>query len=177
MQEVWRPVPGLEGYAVSTYGRVRRLARDKPTRLPQLELKQRRIPSGYLAVDLGPRGARRTCYIHNLVLLAFVGPRPDGHQGCHNDGDKDNNQLENLRWDTPAGNNADKVDHNTHNRGERHGHCRLTNEQIAEIRSSDRSIAELAKQYGYSYGGIWSIAKGKRHVYSVDPAAPAHPAA
>lgn len=59
----------------------------------------------------GRRPRRRDRAMHTMVLEAFVGPRPVGLYGCHNDGDPANNRLTNLRWDTPASNTADKVMH------------------------------------------------------------------
>jgi hypothetical protein len=49
-----------------------------------------------------------------LALEAFVGPRPDGFVGCHNDDDPLNNHISNLRWDTYSGNNRDLVRLGTH---------------------------------------------------------------
>lgn len=48
------------------------------------------------------------------MLTAFVGPCPDGMEGCHNDGDPHNNRLDNLRWDTRANNARDAIRHGTH---------------------------------------------------------------
>ena len=51
--------------------------------------------------------------VHRLVLLAFVGEPQDKYVGCHNDGDKMNNDISNLRWDTQSGNLRDRVAHGT----------------------------------------------------------------
>lgn len=58
---------------------------------------------------MGLSGRRFERCVHHLVLEAFVGPRPAGMQGCHRDDDPRNNALDNLRWDTPAGNKSDAV--------------------------------------------------------------------
>jgi len=42
------------------------------------------------------------------------GPRPDGMECCHGNGDSADNRVENLRWDTRANNGADKRMHKTH---------------------------------------------------------------
>lgn len=55
----------------------------------------------------------RTRKIHHLVLEAFVGPRPDGLETCHNDGVPANNWLTNLRWDTKPNNAKDRRVHGT----------------------------------------------------------------
>lgn len=46
--------------------------------------------------------------LHHLVLDTFVGPPPDGMWGLHNDDDRRNNRLTNLRWGTPKENAADR---------------------------------------------------------------------
>ena len=51
--------------------------------------------------------------MHRLVLGAFAGPPPEGMEGCHEDNDKTNNRLDNLRWDTRPGNHSDKARHGT----------------------------------------------------------------
>jgi hypothetical protein len=52
--------------------------------------------------------------VHQLVLEAFVGPRPRGMESCHNNGNQTDNRLVNLRWDTKSENNLDRVRHGTH---------------------------------------------------------------
>jgi hypothetical protein len=69
---------------------------------------------GYEHVSLliDDRG-HRTIRVHQAVLLAFIGPRPEGMQGCHGDGNPRNNRLDNLRWDTREANEMDKLRHGT----------------------------------------------------------------
>lgn len=45
------------------------------------------------------RGARK---VATLVCGAFQGPRPDGHEVTHLNGDALDNRAENLVWRTPA---------------------------------------------------------------------------
>lgn len=86
--------------------------------------------------------------VHRLVLFAFVGPPPGGMEGCHNNGNPDNNALVNLRWDTHVNNLADRKQHGTLVLGERHHNNRFTLSQIREMRRlsrdgiSQRSIAK-----------------------------------
>ncbi|GJJ22261.1 NUMOD4 motif-containing HNH endonuclease [Mycolicibacterium mageritense] len=121
--EEWRPVAGFEGvYEVSNLGRVKSLPRMTPTRwgTPRFHaggiLKAKTSPTtGYVCVTLvdANRGLKRYANIHRLVLDAFVGPCPDGMEACHNDGDRANARLDNLRWDTRSANTLDAVHQRT----------------------------------------------------------------
>lgn len=68
----------------------------------------------YLVVRLSKNGWGENGLVHRLVLEAFVGPCPEGQEGCHNNGDVLNCRLTNLRWDTKSSNNLDRVKHGTH---------------------------------------------------------------
>lgn len=105
--EEWRLVPGHPHQQVSNLGRHRitALASGRPGR-PLVGVRR---ANGYLQVWL--RGVHRT--MHSLVMEAFVGPRPEGMQVCHNDGNRENNRLSNLRYDTPSANAADRYLHGT----------------------------------------------------------------
>lgn len=121
MTEMWRSVPGWEGYyEVSSLGRVKSLTRTVQNR-PGVFMTRRgrvltphRTRDGYLVVWLTRENARTEYRIHRLVLSAFVGAEPEGTEGCHNDGDKTNNAVANLRWDTRSANTYDKVRHGAH---------------------------------------------------------------
>lgn len=169
--ETWKPIPGFDGYEVSDLGRVRSLDRgiivDHRGRGKTCQrryrgrmLKLSPGPHGYLRVRLGWHSNAQ--YVAQLVMLAFVGEPPMGHEIAHNDGNNTNNQLSNLRYDTPKGNAADKLIHGTHGRGERCPTSRLTREQIFEIRRSKIDRRRLAILYGVSKSHIDNIIIGHR---------------
>ncbi|WAS97193.1 HNH endonuclease signature motif containing protein [Nannocystis punicea] len=63
----------------------------------------------HMTVSLvGDDGVRRNRYVHQLVLLAHVGPAPDGAHACHINDDPADNRLDNLYWGTAAHNRADQ---------------------------------------------------------------------
>jgi len=133
--EAWRAIPETSGeYEVSDKGRVRSASRLRTQRTKGDVIVTRRLPgrpmrasdngAGYQTVMLriDGRGVRR--YVHRLVLEAFVGPPPSpDHHGAHWDGDRSHNWLENLRWATPAENQADRERHGTLKTGLRATHC------------------------------------------------------
>lgn len=107
MTENWLPIPGFEGrYEVSDQGRVRSLASGTP------RLVSTRIGfGGYRRVTLYLNGRRWHRTVHVLVALAFIGPRPDGMEVRHLDGDQLNNCRSNLTYGTPTENHLDTVRH------------------------------------------------------------------
>jgi hypothetical protein len=42
--------------------------------------------------------ARHVAHVHALVMLAFAGPRPDGYEVEHTNGDALDNRRANLRY-------------------------------------------------------------------------------
>lgn len=86
---------------------------------------------GYWRVGLKDNRRERDAYVHELVLEAFVGPRPDGYTCCHNDGDPFNNHVDNLRWGSRSKNEYDKVFHGTHQQASK-THCRNGHEYTPE---------------------------------------------
>jgi hypothetical protein len=161
--EIWKPVVGFEGrYEVSNQGRVRALPRFDarghfwPGRLK----KQVTSKSGHKLVGLGYPSRPRL--VHRLMLAAFVGPCPEGMEGCHRDGNPANNRLENIRWDTRAANVADAIRHGTATINENNGNAILTNEIVREIKRQlrDKTNIQLGKMYGVARQTIHSIRRG-----------------
>ena len=68
---------------------------------------------GYLRVNLHPERP-----IHQLVLEAYVGPCPEGMQCRHLNGNKQDNNLDNLRWGTQSENQQDSIRHGTYSNGQ-----------------------------------------------------------
>ncbi|WP_084501480.1 NUMOD4 motif-containing HNH endonuclease [Nocardia xishanensis] len=117
--ERWSDIPGYEGYyQASDQGRIKSLRRTilRANGIPQTVkeriLRPGRLSSGHLHVALNaPDKSIKTRRVHQLVMLAFVGPTPEGLEICHNDGNHENNRLDNLRFDTHAENMRDVIRH------------------------------------------------------------------
>lgn len=167
--EIWKPIPGFEGYEVSDLGRVRSLDREiaiDHRGRGRLWIRRYRgkllapVDDGrYLAVHLGSRKQMR---VHQLVMLAFVGEPPPGTEVAHNNGRGTNCKLLNLRYDSPPGNAADKLNHGTDARGEKCPTARLTREAVRAIRHSALDRKLLAEAYGVSKSHIDNIKAGHR---------------
>jgi hypothetical protein len=140
--ETWRDIPGFLGYQASDWGRVQSFwapgGRGKPffvgtepkLRIPRSDRK------GYLRVNLRVKaGVIVTAKIHELVLIAFVGPKPPGMEARHLDDDKANNRLENLAWGTHSENMGDRFRNGYRAlRGETHNWAKLTDADVRMIR-------------------------------------------
>lgn len=168
--ETWRTVDGFPDYEVSSLGRMRSwkpkgrwVGRPKAARIigPNMHVK-----TGYVYACLCRVGAREYRYVHHLVLEAFVGPCPDGMECAHKNGVRNDNRLSNLRWDTPAGNAADKLVHGTSNQGSRHPLAKLNEEKVAAILAETGTSVAVARKYGVSDGTINAVRARKtwKHV-------------
>lgn len=161
--EQWRDVPGWEGiYEVSDHGRVRSLDRQKEYRdgriysYPGRILKLRVNQKGYLRAGLYDGSKAKDWYIHRLVMRAFVGPCPEGMQVCHDDGDKTNNRLDNLRYGSQSDNEYDKQKHGTDHQVNK-THCRrghllaIPNLHGASLQKGGRSCLACSRTHSYVY--------------------------
>lgn len=158
-----RPIPGFEGlYSISDRGVViSSCRRGTDGRAVASHVQS----NGYLKVHLYKNCRRRARWVHQLVLEAFVGPRPDGLIACHNDGNPLNNSIENLRWDTPSANYDDARKHGTAAIGDRNPSAKLTARDRAAIcavrpvgkRAPNGLRADLAARYGVSRGTITDV--------------------
>ncbi|MBT2244586.1 HNH endonuclease [Sphingobium sp. BHU LFT2] len=165
IHEEWRSIKGYEGfYEISNLGRLRSLDRVSSGRRRKGQLMNPSPSSaGYLMTVFCRNGLQTGAYIHHLVAEAFIGMRPDGYDVCHNDGDRLNNRADNLRYDTRAGNFADKRKHGT----SRYNPNTLTAEIVRVIKAglkAGRKGAELAREFGVTPPTISHIKTG--HTWS-----------
>lgn len=164
--EKWLPVVGYEGlYSVSDLGRVRSEPRIvmRKNGLQQtvhaliLRTPPNKCGTGYMECGLNKAGVLKVRLVHQLVLEAFVGPRPAGKVGCHNDGDSRNSSAANLRWDTMKANGEDSVKHGALPRGENKPNAVLTDSDVLAIRADTRMQKEIAAVYGVDKSHISRI--------------------
>lgn len=116
----WKSVPGYLDYEVSNQGEVR--SRPRKGTAGGL-LKPKVSKTGYLWLHLYNKGQRVERTVHQLVALTFLGPRPDGQEVRHLDGNASNCALSNLAYGTRAENNLDKVRHGTAAPNSSKTHC------------------------------------------------------
>lgn len=85
---------------------------------------------GYSYACMRVQGRTIQVGMHRLLLLAFIGPCPEGMWCRHLDGNPKNNQLDNLCWGTIEENHQDRIRHGTNRPGEENFLSKLTNEQV-----------------------------------------------
>lgn len=167
--QVWVDVQGYEGrYQVNALGQVRCLSsyrRWKPGRLVTGAAMKR---GGYLRLRLrSDDGSVRSRLIHDLVLEAFVGPAPAGHQARHLNGVPTDNALANLCWGTAKENAADRERHGRTARGERGGRSKLSDAERTQIRAlvaEGHTRAEVARRFSISWTTVWDLMGRKKEV-------------
>lgn len=170
LTEEWRDVRGYEGlYQVSSLGNVKSLKRAFVPEDRLLLLTANPI-SGYVTVSLNNGIKQRTGKVHIMVCEAFHGPRPEGKQACHKDGDKLNNSKVNLRWGTQQENMNDRDRHGNTRRGEEHPNAKLNMCEVRQIRSRHKRFCKtngaraLAREFGVSDHVIKQVIKGVTYV-------------
>lgn len=168
---MWKTIPGYESYEVSDKGEIRSIDREETYRWRGGEYKRscrgcilkqtRNKNNGYLYVHLG----RGTIFpIHRLVAWAFIGPQADGVVVRHKDGDRLNNQADNLMYGDGAENYGDAVAHGTMPVGEKHYNAVLTLEVVLNIRrraEGGEKASEIARDLKLKYPTVLAVINRK----------------
>lgn len=102
MEEIWKDVKNYEGaYMVSNLGRIKSLPR-KGTK--GNILNPSRNNKGYCTVELTFKGKNRSTFVHRVVAENFIPNLKNLPEVNHIDGNKLNNNVENLEWVTKGQN-------------------------------------------------------------------------
>ncbi len=89
---------------------------------------------GYLTFQGGGGGGRQGSSVHRSIAFAWI-PNPKNHECVlHGNDIPDDNRIENLRWGDKASNAADRIVNGGHTWGVTHSTCKLTEEEVYEIR-------------------------------------------
>lgn len=162
----------MEGwpYEVSSEGSVRRAERGKRTRVG-LVLRTAPDRYGYPTASLNRvrdgQHERRTHKVHKLVALAFHGPRSEGLQVNHKNGNKQDNRAANLEWVTGSENQRHAMAHGLFRdtRGEAGPTSVVSEDHVREIRclrEHGAPLAAIAGMYGIGVPAASMIANRRR---------------
>lgn len=125
--------------------------------------------AGYPVIGIYPHGKCWPIGVHIIVCETFHGPKPDGMEVAHEDGDRGNPHADNLRWSTHVDNIADKIRHGTSQCGERSGVAKLTESDVRAIRAdaaAGKALRSIAAAYRVTPQNVRYIVQRKtwRHV-------------
>lgn len=105
--ENWKDIPGYEGiYQASTFGNIRTVEGKTTSnkRYPVRRWKSRVLkgrgdnPKTGKRVNLWKDGKPKDWLVARLVAITFLGNPPEGFTVNHKDGNRLNNNLDNLEW-------------------------------------------------------------------------------
>lgn len=153
--EQWRKIESFPNYAISSFGRIMRIARGPYTYIGKI-LKQELTLAGYNRCRLWNNGKRIAPRVAKLVALTFIGPRPIGKEINHKNRIKTDDRVENLEYITSAENSLRGIDHPA---------AKLKEKDIHEIRRLIMvgiTQQEIAYRFGVHYGTISKIHTGKK---------------
>jgi DNA-binding XRE family transcriptional regulator len=167
--ETWKDIPGHEAqYQVSDQGRVKSLSRYVRSGAGMRKVNERilrpgKSKSGHVSVMLGRNG--HGSQVHQLVMLAFIGPPPKDTEVLHRNGNPSDNRLENLHYGTRSHNILD-----VYRVGKRWR--KLSLEEIKLIHSranSGETGTALAKEYGVTSTTVSAIKNGRYKSCHISP--------
>ena len=96
----WKKITQNPNYSINKYGEIRN---DNTNQLKRPFVNQN---TGYLIVDLWENNRGKKYSVHRLVAETFI-PNPEGQLTVdHIDGNRQNNDVENLRWATYSEQNS-----------------------------------------------------------------------
>lgn len=174
MNEIWKNVIGYEGhYQVSNGGLVRGVDRVDGNghwrKGKMMTMTDNGV--GHFTVMLSINATYKRCLVQKLVMRAFVGDVPEGHNINHKNGNTKDNRLDNLEYVTFSENtqHALKVlEREMGLRGSRNPGAKLTDRQVVEIRqlyaTGKYSARQLSEIYPASRSAIGEVVAMRTYI-------------
>lgn len=178
-KEIWKKVVDNSNYLVSNKGRVyskeviidtnKTLKKQKHKRTYKGCILNFGISMGYFKVNLKYNNKYYNKKVHWLVAETFI-PNPD-NKPCinHKDGNKLNNNVDNLEWCTYKENTQHAIKSGLIEAGERSVTSKLTNKEVIEIKERYKigniSQSKLAKEYDVNPSCICNIVNNKTRLF------------
>lgn len=169
--EQWRNVKGYEGvYEVSSLGNVRRISyNDKGNKgkyLLPFYLKKYSDKDGYLKVVLSVKRDPKSMRCHRLVAMAFIDNPFMKKEINHKDGNKANNDINNLEWVTQSENRIHCLENlNPKLRNNKSSKPVYRYDLNYNFICDYPSAKEAMRKTGYSQGHISECCRGELKTY------------
>lgn len=156
-----KPIPDWEDkYEAGSDGRIYSLRTGLPI-FEEVNCRHRR-----LQVKLWRKQKVTTVQAQRLICVAWHGPKPEGKEVSHLNGNSLDNRPENLRWETKKENAARKIEHGLSDKGLANSRACVSKEDVLLIRQRialQIPYAEIAKEFGISKATISRINTGQRY--------------
>ena len=162
--ETFKPIEGFSRYMASNYGRI--ISLDYKRSGAKKLINPSASKDGYLqSMFLDDNGKYATKKIHKLVAIAFYGVCKDKEVN-HKDGDKKNNNSDNLEYVTRSENVKHAFDNGLAKglSGSKNGNSKLTEDQVRYIRERKKygglhwGREQIANELGISSAHVKDIA-------------------
>ena len=165
--EVWKSLDGIfdcgEYYKVSNLGNVVSIDREIRNRLIKgQDIKLSNDRYGYAKVKFKNQGKFKNHSVHVLVATVFIDNPENKPQVNHIDGNKLNNNVDNLEWVTGSENQRHAFDTGLNFKGEKHHNSKLTDKErleIIELRKSGYTYTKIAEMYNVVFSTIAVICR------------------
>lgn len=152
--EIWKPIKGFDDYEVSNFGNVRSYKR-KNVYLLKKHINQK----GYHRVRLAKDNEGKMYFLHRIVAHNFIGDI-ENLEINHKDGNKQNNNVDNLEIVTKSENTKHAYETGLRKRPNKKV-LMLEPESLKVIREFE-SILSAAEFVGVNYAGVSKVCSGKR---------------
>ena len=104
MKEIWKDIPNYGGlYQISNTGKIKSLNYNRTHK--EKVLKPMLCYGNYYTVTLYKNKIKEVFLVHRLVALTYIQNSQKKEYVNHKDGNKLNNNVNNLEWVTPSENN------------------------------------------------------------------------
>lgn len=164
--EIWEDIEEYYGiYVISSLGRVMRIKKNKGTSGNNILIPAKNESGLY--VSLKNKGNNKRFQIHRLVAKAFI-PNPlNKEQINHKDGNRWNNNVNNLEWVTPSENNQhahNELIRNFTAYGENHANSSTISQYGMDNKLINvyGSVNEAGRQLNIQFTNIAKCARGER---------------
>ena len=163
--EVWKEIPGFNGaYYASNYGRIMSKRRNGTVKYDKILTP---CYDRYLYIGLRKDGLKRRYQVHRLIAETFCDKPLNAQCVDHIDGNKHNNNADNLRWCTFRENSQNPNTRPKHLKGITE--APRETKQVAQYSKDGSliriylSLADAARAVGTCKGNIIRVAKGGRN--------------